>query len=357
MARSKGNNRSARTPAEPQNGRTQRPHTIRDVAKLAKVSPATVSYVLNDAPDARVGEETRQRVLAAAAELAYVPSALARSLQAGRSNLVLMPFFVLSTSFSSSGIGFQQAIAMRLTEIGYTVLLQVIQEQPILATAQVWASLRPAGVIVGEESLTPEAVAVLHRAGVQAILAMGGTPSKLVPTALINFVSTGRLVGEHLASKGHRHIAVVVPRNPRTLILALQRLQGIEEAARRHAGMRIDRVDLGYDFAEAQRLVEQWRKGPRPTAVFTYNDEFGVLLMRALKDAGFRIPDEVALVGCDDLPICDLLRPRLTSIRTGPAGHSGRVLADFLDGMIQGTVPDQEVLRLPEPELIARDSS
>jgi DNA-binding LacI/PurR family transcriptional regulator len=341
----------------PENGELSpaRPPTSSDVARLANVSQATVSLVLNNAGgDNRYSEETQQRVLAAAEQLGYVPHALARSLRAGNSNLVLLPFMVLSTS--SSGVEFQQAIAMRLDELGYTVLLQVIQARPMLTAAQVWASLRPVAVLLPEESLTSDAVEVLRRAGVQAIVAMCGTPSRLVPTALINFTSVGRLAGEHLASKGHRHIAVLVPRNPRILSLGLQRLQGVEEAGRRY-GLQIERVDLGYDFAEAQSLVERWRQGPRPTAVFTYNDDFGMLLMRALQDTGVRIPDQIALVGCDDLPICDLLRPRLTSIRTGPAVYSGKLIAEFLDGLIRGTVTDQEVLRMPEPELIVRDSS
>jgi DNA-binding LacI/PurR family transcriptional regulator len=332
-----------------------RPPTSSDVARLANVSQATVSLVLNNAGGAnRYSEETRQRVLTAAEQLGYVPHAMARSLRAGHSNLVLLPFMVFSTS--PSGVEFQQAIAMRLDDLGYTVLLQVIHARPILAAAQVWASLRPIAVLMREESVTSEAVEILRRVGVQAILALGSTPSKLVPTALVNFVSVGQLAGEYLASKGHRHIAVLVPRNPRILPLGLQRLQGVEEVGRRH-GLQIERVDLSYDFAEAQRLVERWRGGPQPTAVFTYNDDFGTLLMRALQDTGVHIPDQVALVSCDDLPICDLLRPRLTSIRTGPAQYSGKLIADFLDGLIRGTVTDQEVLRMPEPELMVRDSS
>src|SRR5205823_1818467 len=152
---------------------------------------------------------------------------------------------------------------------------------------------RPVGVMAQEEFLTHEAVEILRRAGVRAILAIGGTPSKFVTTALNNFVSVGRRAGEHLAGKGHRHVAVLVPRDPRILRLGLERLQGIEEVGRLH-GLRIERVDLGYDIAEAQRLVDEWRHGPdpRPTAVFTYNDEYGMLLMRLLQDAGFCIPGD-----------------------------------------------------------------
>jgi DNA-binding LacI/PurR family transcriptional regulator len=232
----------------------------------------------------------------------------------------------------------------------------MISGEPILTAVQVWASLRPLGVMVEEEVLTGEAVEVLHRAGVQAILAIGGRPSKFAPTALNNFVAVGRLAGKHLADKGHRHIAVLVPRDPRLLRLGQERLQGVEEVGRLH-GLRIERVDLNYDIAEARRLVEQWRQGARPSAVFTYNDEYAMLLMRALQDAGFSVPNELALVGCDNLPLCELLCPTLTSIRIGPEQDGAKEIADFLDGLIRGTVQDQQVLYLPEPELIPRASS
>ena len=330
----RGNNKGLNSEsAENQQSSAPRPPTSADVARLANVSQSTVSLVLNNVGDNRFTEETRQRVLAAAEQLGYVPHAMARSLRAGHSNLVLLPFFDLTAS--SRATEFQQAIAVRLDELGYTVLLQVNRARSVLAAAQVWASLRPIGVLVQQEAVTPEVVEVLRRAGIQAILALGSVPSSFVPTAVGTFISVGRLAGEHLVSKGHRHIAVLVPRDPWLLPLGLQRLQGIERIGRLHSDLQIERIDLSYDFAEAQRLVEQWRQGPRPTAVFTYNDDYGTLLMRALQDAGFRIPDQIALVGCDDLPICDLLRPRLTSIRTGPARYSGQVLADFLDGLIR----------------------
>ena len=198
----------------------------------------------------------------------------------------------------------------------------------MLAAAQVWASLRPVAVLLPEESLTSDAVEVLRRAGVQAILAMGGTPSQLVPTALINFTSVGRLAGEHLASKGHRHIAVLVPRNPRILPLGLQRLQGVEEVGRRHGST--DRAGRsGLRFRGSATAGGALAPGSAANRRFHLQRRLRHVVDARATGCGFRIPDQVALVGCDDLPICDLLRPRLTSIRTGPAEYSGKLLAEF----------------------------
>ena len=231
---------------------------------MAGVSQSTVSLVLNNVGNNRFSEETRQRVLEASEQLGYVPDAMARSLRAGRSNLVILPFF--DWPFNPNSIEFLQTTATRLDELGYTVMLQVTRARPIMVAVQIWASLRPLGVLVEEETLTREAVEVLRRAGVQGILAMGGTPSKFVPTALNSFVPMGRLAGEYLVDKGHRHIGVIVPRDRRILRIGLERLQGIAEVGRPR-GVRVERVDLDYDIAEAQQLVQKWRKGPRPTAL------------------------------------------------------------------------------------------
>src|SRR5689334_6002200 len=94
---------------------SQRPPTSADVAQLAHVSRATVSFVLNNVWDNRVSEETRERVLKAASELGYVPHAMARSLRAGRSNLVLMPFF--DWPYNLDSLSFLQQLETQLEEL------------------------------------------------------------------------------------------------------------------------------------------------------------------------------------------------------------------------------------------------
>ena len=98
-------------------------------------------------------------------------------------------------------------------------------------------------------------------------------------------------------------------------------------------------------------------QGPQADRAFTYNDEYGMMLMRILQDAGFCIPDDLALVGCDNLPIDELMRPRLTSVLIGAADSDGSGIAELLDGLIRGTVGEDSVRFLSKPQLIVRELS
>ena len=327
-----------------------RPPTSADVAQLANVSRATVSFVLNNVWDSRVSEETRDRVLKAANELAYVPHAMARSLRAGRSSLVLIPFF--DWPYNLDSLAFLQELGGQLDHLGYTVMLQMGHTESMLAAAQTWASLRPVGVILSVEDLPRQVVDMLYKAGTRAVIAFGETSSDLVTTVVNDFTTVGVCAAHHLATKGHRDLAVIVPRDPRIFRIGMQRLRGVEQVP----GLTVERIDLSYNWEEAMSLATKWRQGPRPTGVFTYNDEYGMLLMRALQDAGLTIPDDIALVGCDDLPLCELLRPQLTSIQTSP-DLSARTVATFFDGLIQGRDDEEPPLALISPKIVARASS
>lgn len=351
-----GQKRSGKNDSSPVNedaASSRRPPTSSDVARLANVSRATVSFVLNDVWDSRVSEETQERVLKAAEELGYVPHANARSLRAGRSNLVLLPFF--DWPYNLDSLSFLQELGAQLDELGYTVMLQMGSKESLLTAARVWASLRPAGVLLSAQGLSRQVVDILYKAGTRAVVAFGEVSSELVPTMVTNFTPVGESAARHLVSQGHHHLAAVVPRDRRIMGIALQRLQGIEQVGK-SLGLQVDRIDLAYDREEAAQLASRWRQGPRPTAVFTYNDEYGMLLMRALQDADLSIPDDIALVGCDNLPLCELLRPRLTSIQMSP-GLSAHTVAAFFDGLIQGRGSKEPPPAFVNPEIVVRESS
>jgi DNA-binding LacI/PurR family transcriptional regulator len=328
-----------------------RPPTSGDVARRAGVSRATVSYVLNGVPRSRISPETADRVREAAGALGYVPHAMARSLRAGRSSLVLTPRMtsppgpLLDT--------FQEALEGRLAELGYTVIVHGDRHVQGVAGARVWASLRPVGIIVETRRLTRPAVDVLRTAGTTAILGLGWSESLLVPTLVHDHAGVGACAAEYLVSSGRRGLAAVVPRDPQLLDLGRERLAGFEAAA---GGLGVERVDLAFDPADAALVAGRWARGQRPGAVFAYNDDYAMLLMRALLDAGLRVPDDVAVVGADDLPFCDLLRPRLTSVHL-EAISSAHSVAETLNGMIRGTVRQVPPLRLLRPRVVVRESA
>ncbi len=310
------------------------PPTSMDVARLANVSRATVSYVLNEVSDARISEATKERVLQAAAKLGYVPHEIASSLRSGRSDLVLLPFF--DWPYNQSSITFLQELALQLDRLGYTVMLRFFGRGEKKSPARKIAAFHPLGVITVAEELSQADIEILSRNGVRAILAYDRAPTASIPSIAIDFTSVGECVGQHFINNGHRDIAAIVPRDARILHLGLQRLEGLERVGNQH-GVRIERIDLGYDTMEAAALAAKWKQSLRPTAVFTYNDDYGLLLMSALQDAGLEIPGDIALVGCDDLPLCEMLRPRLTSVNISPDDRA-RDIANYFDQMIQGQI-------------------
>jgi len=339
----------AELPATPK----RRPPTSVDVARQAGVSQATVSYVLNDMPNSRVSDETRARVLAAADELGYTAHAMARSLRAGHSDIILFPQLSLPTGPMITR--FYEGLATRLGALGYTFITHLDPTARGVEAARVWASLRPVGVLVEAARVSRRSIELLQIAGTRAVMVMAEAPSRLAPTLVNNDSDVGACAGEHLVANGHQRLAVLVPREAGVLRLGLERLKGVERVARTH-GIPVERVDLAYDEAQAARLAAHWKQAPHPTGVFAYNDDYAMLLMRALLDADFAIPRDIALVGADNLPFGTLLRPRLTSVhKEDMAGIDAA--AETFHALIQGTRTDVPPIQLLRPRIVIRESA
>ncbi|BDM68001.1 LacI family transcriptional regulator [Streptomyces nigrescens] len=298
---------------------TPTPPTSAAVARLAGVSRATVSYVLNGQAEGRVGARTQARVRAAAEELGYVPHAAARTLRAGRGSIVLLAapadtvpaFGPLFTRFLA---GFQTA----LHGLGYTGVLHGAPAASPMAAARAWAELRPAAVLaLHGPPLDAAAVDLLHRAGTAAVLTHGPSAPPGAHALLLDQREAGLRAGAHLLAGGRRRIGVVRPADPGLADFAGARLAGVREAAAGRPGAEVRPLDLEPTEESAARLAARW-PGLGLDGMFAYNDEYAMLLMRALQDAGHTVgtgPDEIGVVGADDLLLARLLRPRLTSVR------------------------------------------
>ncbi|SHN19066.1 LacI family DNA-binding transcriptional regulator [Cryptosporangium aurantiacum] len=321
--------------------------TSADVAVAAGVSRATVSFVLNDTPSARVSDATRERVLAAARELGYVPHAAARSLRAGRSDIVLLPIpvFAIGRLFSD-WLGELEAA---FGSLGYRLMLIGDHSEDPLAAARSWAQLRPAAVLaIAAGRMVGEVAGVLAHAGIQTL-----TVAEAPVEGVLTFVHDQSLVGvtavEHLVARGRRRIGVVMPAERGLSVLAEARLVG----ARRAAGAaEIVPLPMRYTDSAAAALAVLGRELDLD-AVFGFNDEYAALLIAALGDAGITVPDRIAVVGADDLVSSQVVRPRLTSIRYVMPPAS--VFADAVDRLIQREeIPEIPPVRF---ELVPRDSS
>ncbi|WP_230859383.1 LacI family DNA-binding transcriptional regulator [Actinoplanes aureus] len=325
--------------------------TSADVARAAGVSRATVSFVLNDTEPGRVSETTRQRVRDAAARLGYVSHAAARSLRAGRSNLVLMP--ATQAAIGRLVSDWLDDLQQGLHRHGYTLVLHGGHDSDPVDLARSWAELRPAAVAVPGMQLTPAAVDLLRNAGVGVVLALSPEAVPGAYTVIFRHDEAGRLAVEHLAQRGRRRIAVVMPQERGLDLYAGQRLAGARQAAATH-GVQITPVPLAYRLADAARLARSWHDSGWD-AVFGYNDDYALLLTRALQDEGLDVPGDVAVVGADDLLVAQLARPRLTSIAFDTS--SGAELAALIDRLIQQPGTEPGVLHTAAMRLVERDSS
>ncbi|MDX5566790.1 LacI family DNA-binding transcriptional regulator [Streptomyces sp. ID05-04B] len=325
--------------------------TSADVARLAGVSRATVSYVLNNTSAVRISEPTRRRVREAAKELGYVPHAAARTLRAGHSRMVLMPTLPVPAGplYSRFVHDFQGA----MSRLDYTVVQYGASGVSGDEDARAWAELRPVAVLVPGTGIGPEGVAILKRSGARAVVTVGPEAVEGAHVMLLDQADVGRGAAGHLHARGRRAIGVVVPEEPGMELFSAPRLAGAREALR-GTGATVTELPLAYTEEAAGALAARWRDLGLD-AVFGYNDEYAMLLSRAVRDAGLRVPEDVAVIGADDLLLGRLLRPRLSTVRiTLP---SGRDLASLVDRAVRNPAAAPESHELFSVAVVHRDSS
>jgi DNA-binding LacI/PurR family transcriptional regulator len=306
---------------------------MRDVARHAGVSVATVSRVLNDLP--LVSPETRDRVMRVVEELGYRRSATARSLSLGRSQTigVVAPFFT-----TLSVVERLRGISERLADHGYDLMLFDVETpgQRADALRDFARHDRVDGLLVISLPLADDEVEALRRNDLPVVLVDIAHPG--LPHVVIDDVRGGELAAEHLLAKGHRRIGFVgdMPANPFGFTSSERRREGFRHALRA-AG--IDPVDdlerRGVHGREQARELAEAMLGSdnRPTAVFAASDiqAFGVL--EAADTLGLRVPEDVAVIGFDDIEMAAIIG--LTTVRQ-PLRESGARGTELLLAAIEG---------------------
>ncbi|WP_371667813.1 LacI family transcriptional regulator [Streptomyces sp. NBC_00289] len=339
-----------RTPA-PASPAARSVPTSADVARLAGVSRATVSYVLNNTSAVRISEPTRHRVHAAAKELGYVPHAAARSLRAGHSRMVLMP--APSIPVGPLYGQFINELQWALGRLDYTVVQYGTVGLHGDEAARAWAELRPVAVLVPGSGLGPQGVAVLKRSGARAVVTLGPESVEGAHALLMNHEGVGHCAGSHLYARGRRRIGVLVPAEAGLEAFSLPRLQGVRNALRGTDAV-LTELPLAHDEEAAARLAARWRSLGLD-AVFAYNDEYAMLLMRALQDEGISVPRDTAVIGADDLMLGRLLRPRLSTVHIELP--SGRDLAELVDRAVRNPDAAPETHKVLDASVVHRDST
>jgi DNA-binding LacI/PurR family transcriptional regulator len=333
------------------NGRARRV-TSADVAREAGLSRATVSYVLNDTPHQKIPDETRQRVLDAAARLSYAPSAAARALRSGRSDLVLclLPDWPVGPEVGA----LLENLSTSLAGHGLTFVVhpRAGGNRPIAA---IWKTMTPAAVLAFEELPEAEAAA-MRAAGVAQVLVLLGRSRQRRRELEVPQQRVGRLQAEHLAATGHRRLGYAYPDDTRLKIFAEPRLDGVRAAC---ADLGLDEPvvhTVALDPVSGAAAVGTWRQAePAVTAVCAYNDEVALAVLAGLRRLALRAPDDLAVVGVDDIPAARLAAPPLTTVTTDQqavARHLAQTIASAVAGGPEPAGPGSDIV-----DVVRRDSA
>jgi len=329
--------------------------TIHDVAKRAGVSPITVSRVINHSGYA--SQETRARVEAAIVELGYVPNRLARSLRSKRTNtLALVLTDVTNPFFTTLARGVEDTAS----DAGYTVIFcntdeSETEEKKYL---QVVLQQQVDGILLVPACGTCDSVEMIQKQATPVVVLDRRMPSNTkVDVVRCDSVDGAYRLVQLLIGLGHRQIAVLS--GPKIVSTAEDRVTGYHQAMV-EAGIdeRLHLVSYGTytqssGYEMAQRVLNV---NPRPTALFAANNLIAIGALKAVQDAGLCVPDDVAMVGFDDLPANLLISPFFT-VAVQPAYEMGQRATRLLLARLAGDAPEhcQEVI-LPT-ELIVRQSS
>jgi LacI family transcriptional regulator len=331
------------------------PVTIRDVARKAGVSPITVSRTFSGTHP--VAEDTRRKVLQAAEELGYTIDLLARALARKQSPIIGMIVPELANPFFVTIIDAVQAVARQKEHM---VIVNQSERQPEmeLSSLHQFRQLRMAGVLV-----TPASTTLDHLRSLQA----DGTPVVVVARCweegdcvTVDDFAGGRMAGEHLIRLGHRKIGGIAHAEPgNTAVQA--RVQGfravIEESGYALLPERmIHTATLRLSNAE-QAANTFLALSDRPTAVFVTADRLAIGFIHQLRARGVRVPEDVAVVGYDDIHYAEFLQVPLTTVAL-PKYEMGQQAAQILFDRIENGYANGEEHRriLLGPRLIVRAS-
>jgi DNA-binding LacI/PurR family transcriptional regulator len=333
--------------------RPRRPAIMSDVGRLAGVSHQTVSRVINGSR--HVSPQTRERVLDAMRELGYRPNSIARALATGRTRtLGVVSFDTTLYGPASTLFGIERAAH----EAGYFIMVASLKALDRASVVQAIERLRVQGVdgilvIVSEEE---SAEALLHAPLDVPLVAVEAGPDRGIPVVAVDQSEGATLATRHLLDLGHTTVHHIT--GPLSSIESQQRAAGWRATLEAAGAPRPEPLIGDWSARAGYHLGRRLTRDKTLSAVFVANDQMALGLLRAMHEAGRRIPEEISVVGFDDVPESPYFTPPLTTVRQdfGEVGsRSLRVLVRTIESVEAGERPPTG--SLVSPELVVRAST
>jgi LacI family transcriptional regulator len=328
--------------------------TIRDVARRAGVAPITVSRVINGS--GAVSDETRERVELAVAELSYVPNRLARSLRSKRTHILALILTDITNPFWTT---VTRGVEDAASKAGYSVILCNTDESEKKESQYLRVMLQnqvDGVLLVPARSTNTESVDFIQELDTLVVVL-----DRRIPEASVDVVRCDSEDGAYrlvllLLSLGHKRIVFLS--GPHGISTAEDRVRGYR-CALSEAGLAENEMIFygAFTVMSGYEMASQLLKlNPRPTAILASNNFIAVGAMRAVREAGLRIPEDMAVVGFDDLPDHLIVEPYMT-VAAQPAYEMGQRATELLLNRLSGEVADahQEIV-LPVEVVVRRTS-
>lgn len=333
--------------------------TIKDVAKEARVSPATVSLVLNNVPG--ISTLTRERVRRVISEVNYKPDSLARSFSSRRAEAITL---VMPPDLNSLNdpyyMNLLRGVLEAVRDRGYKMSLEIADER--FMEQRLWEDLFlrkcADGLIVATPRLHQDYLKELSAMGHRALLLNGARPD--IPEldfAGYDDVRCGFDATYYLIGLGHRRIAFLG--GPDDHASALKRRQGYEQALKRaRIPLRPEDILPGdYEAESAANAMKTLLTRPvadRPTAIFSANDTMAIAAMGVAQAAGLTIPGDFSMIGVDDTGAAERATPPLTTLRQDIHALSYQAAASFLKKLAERS--EESVRERPQMRLVERET-
>lgn len=337
--------------------------TLADVAKRAGVSPSTASRVLNQRTSGvRISNATRQRILQVARELNYSPNPVARALRMKKTNTVGIVSFDVNDPIA---IAYASSIDRHLVASGYRTIVGDARNDAGTAMEHVdyFLFARVDGIVLLASSYRPDAAALVElgsNRGVPIVCALRDLSAAGVQSFVADYRQGTREITRHLLTVGYRRLAVIVGAEMYEPD-GTDRLQGAKDACREWgidiAPDMIVRDDEGgwnpkVGYRSMQRLL---KCDPVPEAVVAFDDVTAYGAIRAIYEAGMRVPDDIAVVGLDDLAVSAFFNPPLTTVRQ-PVEELAAALSQYLIQAIEGDIQLASTCCEFSPQVVIRES-